>query len=170
MGFALVRVNFTCFPEKVRTGSKRQTIRPPRDDVHVGDSLQIWWNRRGLPAGRYCEPCALVCVFEPASAAHFLKCHGGEQKHYVKLPQKLNEGVVTEKFKIEMGATALTGKRPDLALFWIRKDGRVLDPRAARHLIREDGFADSKSFFAFFQRHYGIREKPANFEVIRWVS
>jgi hypothetical protein len=162
----MVRVNFTCFPEKVRTGSKRQTIRPPRDDVHVGDSLQIWWNRRGLPAGRYCEPCALVCVFEPASAAHFLKCHGGEQKHYVKLTQKLNEGEVTEKFRI--GATALTGS-PGLSLYWIKRNGRVLDPREARRLIRQDGFADSKSFFAFFDLHYGIRKAPSDFEVIRWV-
>ncbi len=163
----MVRVNFTCFPEKVRSGSKLQTIRPPRDDVHVGDSLQIWWTRRGLPAGRYCEPCALVCQFEPATAAHFFKAHGGVQPHYVKLPQKLNEGVVTEKFRIRMGATALTGS-PDLFLYWIKRGGRVLDPREARQLIRQDGFADSKSFFAFFDLHYGIQKAPADFEVIRW--
>jgi|GEM_PF-4569340 len=164
----MVRVNFTCFPEKVRSGSKTQTIRPPRDDLRVGDSLQIWWNRRGLPAGRYCEPCAVICRFEPATAAHFLKAHDGVQPHYVKLPQKLNEGVVTEKFRIVLGATAGATSVSDPVVYWIKRGGRRLDAQDARRLIRDDGFADSESFFAFFDLHYGIRKKPADFEVIRW--
>ena len=164
----MVKVNFTCFPEKVRTGSKLQTIRPPRDDVREGDRLQIWWNRRGLPAGRYCEPCALLCIFEPATAAHFLNKHRGEQMHYVKLPQKLNEGLVVEKFRIVLGASPGATSVSDPLVYWVKKDGRVLELQERRRLFRDDGFADAKSFFSFFDLHYGIRKKPMEFEVIRW--
>ena len=148
----MVRVNFTCFPEKVRSGSKLQTIRPPRDDVHVGDSLQIWWTRRGLSAGRYCEPCALICQFEPATAAHFFKAHGGVQPHYVKLPQKLNEGVVT-KFRIRMGATA----RRALGPFCIGSNvGTRGGPREAPNSSgRTDLRIRSRS--SPFDLHYGIK-------------
>lgn len=164
----MVRVNFTCYPDKVRTGSKTQTIRPPRDDIGLGDFLQIWWNRRGLVAGRYCEPCARCCVFELATAGHFFKTHNGVQQHFVQLPQKLYEGVCTEKFRIVMGATFLTAKEPGVAYFWIKKNGMELEPKEVRRLVKLDGFSDSKSFFSFFDFHYGIRKTPKEFEVIRW--
>ncbi|MBI5226389.1 hypothetical protein HY994_04080 [Candidatus Micrarchaeota archaeon] len=164
----MVRVNFTCYPDKVRTGSKTQTIRPPRDDINVGDFLQIWWNRRGLIAGRYCEPCARYCVFELATPEHYFKSHEGVQQHYVALPQKLGEGVCTEKFKIWMGASAPLRPGDLESSFWIEKNGKPMALAAARQLIARDGFPDSKSFFAFFDFHYGIHEKPVEFEVIRW--
>lgn len=165
----MVRVNFTCYPDKVRTGSKTQTIRPPRDDLRVGDLMQIWWNRRGLRAGRYCEPCARYCVFELATPEHFFKSHDGVQPHFVPLPQKLSDGICTEKFRIWMGATASAG--PDgSGVFWIEKGGKPLDAKATRQLIRRDGFPDAQSFFAFFDFHYKIRDAPVEFEVIRWVT
>ena len=72
----MVRVNFTCFPEKVRSGSKLQTIRPPRDDVHVGDSLGLGPSGS---VGRVHRPCAQSANSSRPRRRVF-KAHGGAKR------------------------------------------------------------------------------------------
>lgn len=78
-------------------------------------------------------------------------------RHKTKTAIKLKEAVCTKVLPIEIYT--------DMVVL----DGMPLDRGEIEALAVSDGFKDSASFFAFWQKHNGVREgHPANMEIIYW--
>jgi len=135
-------LGFTVFKDKLRDGSKRQTIRKLRKHpIVVGEKLYLYWHMRQ----KDCEKIAEATCTE----TFFITI-----QYYPAFPTTGD-------------SPALRIDRHSLPSPW--KDGRTLTDSEADDLARKDGFKDRWELGRmFFHMHEKSVDGNAIFQVIRW--
>lgn len=137
--------------------TKKQTIRPGKPRMKVGDIVTLYWKQRTSPKGaRFCK----VCGTQLKNQA--FQCFCNKNAYDASFPKILGKVKITEVFEIEMWM----GIDAPLVTGYSLKDTHELAKRDGFKTGKDGKYKDFYNYF--YSKRYNWLDKPTGFTVYRW--